>query len=121
MTGTSEDTTSDHATGDGERPRRRARIETTHGDAETAARIARALAPDNTAEMETVTRDDAVVTTITRDTTGGLQSNVDDYVVNLRTAAQLLAQDGETSTTASPQAGAAGDATRSNGSHNPDT
>lgn len=116
MTGASED-----AGSGGQRHRRRARIETTHGDVETAARIARAVSPDNTPEMETVAREEAVVTTIERETTGGLQSNVDDYVVNLRTAAQLLAQDGESSTTAGPPAGGAGDATRSNGSPNPDT
>ena len=43
--------------------------------------------------------DGAVVTTIERETTGGLQSTADDYVVNLQVAAQLSAQDGDTSTT----------------------
>jgi hypothetical protein len=38
------------------------------------------------------------VTTIERETTGGLQSTVDDYVVGLTVAAQLTAQDGDSST-----------------------
>ena len=77
---------------------RRARIETTHGDSETAGAIARAIRPDNTTEMETVVDDDRVVTTITRHSTGGLHSSVDDYVVNLQVAAQLSTQDGDSST-----------------------
>ncbi|MFB6074621.1 MAG: KEOPS complex subunit Pcc1 [Haloarculaceae archaeon] len=68
---------------------RRARLRTTHGDTATAERIAAALAPDNTAEMDTRVEGDAVVTTVERGTTGGLQSTVDDYVVNLRVAARL--------------------------------
>ncbi|MFB6308233.1 MAG: KEOPS complex subunit Pcc1 [Haloarculaceae archaeon] len=68
---------------------RRARIETTHGDAETARQIAAALGPDNTAEMDTRVDGDSVITTIQRDATGGLHSTVDDYVVNCSVAAQL--------------------------------
>ena len=77
---------------------RRARLESCHGDAETARRIADAVRPDNTTEMETVLNDDRIVTEISRGTTGGLQTNVDDYVVNLATAAQLATADGDPST-----------------------
>ncbi|MFC4436985.1 MULTISPECIES: KEOPS complex subunit Pcc1 [Natrialbaceae] len=77
---------------------RRATIRTTHDDPEL---IARAIAPDNTDEMETTidggegdcpssdrtqSDDDAVVTRIERETTSGLHSTVDDYVVNLDVA-----------------------------------
>ncbi|MXR52219.1 KEOPS complex Pcc1-like subunit [Halovenus sp. WSH3] len=76
-----------------------ARIETDHGDAETAVAVAQALAPDNTAEMETSVDGSTVVTTIDRESTGGLQSTLDDYVVNLQVAEQLTTTDGDTSTT----------------------
>jgi hypothetical protein len=72
---------------------RRARIETAHGDSERARRLARALAPDNTAEMDTRAEGARVVTTIARPTTGGLHSTVDDYLVNLTAGAQLLPKD----------------------------
>jgi len=68
---------------------RRAEIETRHGSPAGAERVAAAVRPDNTAEMTTRVEGDAVVTTIERDNTSGLQSTVDDYVVNLRVAAQL--------------------------------
>ncbi len=68
---------------------RRAEIRTTHGSQTRAERVAAALRPDNTDEMTTRVDDDAVVTTVERDSTGGLHSTVDDYVVNLRVAAQL--------------------------------
>ncbi|WP_226023357.1 KEOPS complex subunit Pcc1 [Halomicrobium salinisoli] len=68
---------------------RRAEIRTTHGDADAAERIAAAIRPDNTDEMSTRTEGDAVVTELVRETTGGLHATVDDYVVNLRVAAQL--------------------------------
>lgn len=78
--------------------RRRALVETEHGNAERAQAVAAALTPDNTASMETTVDETAVVTTIERDSTGGLQSTVDDYVVNLQVAVQLLPTDGEAST-----------------------
>ena len=63
---------------------RRATIRTRHG--RDGAVVADALEPDNTDEMETrVEADEAdlvVVMEIERSTTGGLQSTVDDYVVN---------------------------------------
>ncbi|WP_247008583.1 KEOPS complex subunit Pcc1 [Halorientalis litorea] len=68
---------------------RRATVTTRHGDDESAERVAAALRPDNTAEMETTTDDDAVRTVIERDSTGGLLSTVDDYVVNVRIADTL--------------------------------
>ena len=71
---------------------RRATITTSHGDSETARALARALVPDNTDEMDTQVTDDAVETTIARETTGGLHSTVDDYVVNLTVAAQTYDQ-----------------------------
>ena len=66
-----------------------AEIRTTHGSPARAASVAAAVAPDNTAEMTTRVEGDAVVTEIARDSTTGLQSTVDDYVINLRVAAQL--------------------------------
>jgi hypothetical protein len=67
---------------------KRARVETTHDDAAT---VAAALRPDNTPSMSTAVRDDVVRTTIERETAGGLQSTVDDYVVNL-TVAQTVTE-----------------------------
>jgi hypothetical protein len=48
--------------------------------------------------MTTNVDGDTVVTEIVRDGTGGLQTTVDDYVVNLQVAVQLATQDGATST-----------------------
>ncbi|MUV91136.1 KEOPS complex Pcc1-like subunit [Halapricum sp. CBA1109] len=62
---------------------RHARITTRHDDPEV---VAAALAPDNTDEMTTRVEGDRVVTTVDRDSTGGLQATVDDYVVNLHVA-----------------------------------
>jgi hypothetical protein len=77
---------------DAQSPQRSARIVTDHGDEETAVAVARSVRPDNTAELTTREEGATVVTTITRGTTGGLQSTVDDYVVNVAVAAQLLEQ-----------------------------
>ncbi|EMA36827.1 KEOPS complex subunit Pcc1 [Halobiforma nitratireducens] len=86
---------------------RRATIRTDHDDPEL---LARALEPDNTAEMETtVAVDDGetetsadgtptLVTRIERETTSGLQSTVDDYVVNLDVAIDIAATGAETAT-----------------------
>ncbi|WP_338728220.1 KEOPS complex subunit Pcc1 [Haladaptatus sp. DJG-WS-42] len=65
---------------------KRATIRTTH---ENASAIAAALSPDNTPEMHMTVTDDTIELTVERETTGGLQSTVDDYVVNLTVAAQL--------------------------------
>ena len=69
-----------------------ATLRTRHADAET---VAAALAPDNTDEisMQVTSDPDAdagtVVTTIDRETTGGLAATVDDVVVNLAVATQV--------------------------------
>jgi hypothetical protein len=76
---------------------REARIETTHTDEATARRLARALRPDNTTEMETAANRRRVVTTIEREETGGLHATVDDYVVNLTAGARILASERSTS------------------------
>ena len=75
---------------------RRATITTTHADAETATRVAAALAPDNTEEMATNTDGATVQTTIERPTTGGLAATIDDYVVNLTVATDLATQHTDT-------------------------
>lgn len=80
---------------------RRATIRSELDEAEV---IARAIRPDNTDEMSTrVERSDddtssgadsssqtaTVVTEIERETTGGLRTNVDDYVVNVDVATRV--------------------------------
>ena len=62
---------------------RRARLETEHEDARL---VADAVTPDNTDSMTTTVEGDSIVTVIERETTGGLQATVDDYVVNLTVA-----------------------------------
>ena len=69
---------------------RRARIRTTHATPAVASVVADALTPDNTASMTTRVEAATVTTGINRDTTGGLQSTVDDYVVNLGVAEGVL-------------------------------
>ncbi|MFC4406169.1 KEOPS complex subunit Pcc1 [Haloarchaeobius iranensis] len=66
---------------------RRATVRTEHADPQL---IAAALCPDNTDEMRTTVEGDAVVTHIERETTGGLQSTVDDYVVNVDVADRVV-------------------------------
>lgn len=66
---------------------KRACVETTHADAAT---IAAAIRPDNTPSMSTSVDGNVVRTRIDRETAGGLQSTVDDYVVNLTVAALSL-------------------------------
>ena len=68
---------------------RQMRLETDHGDRETATTLARAVRPDNTDEIDTRVDGSRVVTTVARGTTGGLQSTADDYVVNLQVAARV--------------------------------
>jgi hypothetical protein len=75
---------------------KRATIRTRH---DRPATIAAAVAPDNTPEMDTRVEDGSVVTTVERPTTGGLQSTVDDYVVNLSVAARVALDADEESTT----------------------
>jgi hypothetical protein len=75
---------------------RRATIRTEHDRPEL---VAAALAPDNTDEMTTRAEglddgddgdDGAVVTTIERETTGGLRTTADDYVTNVQVAQQTI-------------------------------
>lgn len=79
---------------------RRATVRSTHVDAATAGRVAASVRPDNTAAMDTRVEGETVVTTVARDSTGGLQSTVDDYVVNVTVAAQCT-----TDPDAAPDAG----------------
>jgi len=72
---------------------RRVTLRTTHAAPEA---VAAALAPDNTAEMSTRVEKRAsghagetVVTTVERETTGGLRTTADDYVANLTVAQRL--------------------------------
>ena len=53
-------------------------------------RVAAALVPDNTPEMDTRIEESAVVTTLERDTTGGLRTTLDDYLVNLSVAERVV-------------------------------
>lgn len=66
---------------------RTATVETTHDD---AALVAAALEPDDTSEMATTVDGDRVVTRIERETTSGLQSTIDDYVVNVDVAERVV-------------------------------
>ncbi|MFB6114459.1 MAG: KEOPS complex subunit Pcc1 [Halodesulfurarchaeum sp.] len=52
--------------------------------------VANAVRPDNTEEMHTTANSGAVETTIERETTGGLRSSLDDYVVNLDVASTVV-------------------------------
>lgn len=62
-------------------------VRTTHDDSEL---VAAALAPDDTAEMETETDGATLTMTVERATTGGLRSTTDDYLSNLAVAQQIL-------------------------------
>lgn len=62
-------------------------VRTTHDYPEI---IAQAIRPDNTTEMETTVDGSVVQTRIERETTSGLHSNVDDYVVNVDVATAVL-------------------------------
>lgn len=66
---------------------KRLEIRTTHDDPET---VARSITPDNTSEIATRTTDEQVITTITRESTGGLRTTMDDYVVNLSVADEVV-------------------------------
>lgn len=66
---------------------RRAEIRT---ELDAAEAVAAAIRPDNTAEMDTRITDGTIVTTIERETTSGLRSTVDDYVVNLDVAVRTV-------------------------------
>ena len=67
-----------------------ATVRTEYEGSTRAERVARAVVPDNTASMTTQAEGATVTTEIDRETTGGLQSTVDDYVVNLGVAEAVL-------------------------------
>lgn len=66
----------------------RAELHTTVPDPDA---VAAAIRPDNTDQITTTTTDEVVVTTITREDTSGLQATVDDYLINLTVATDILA------------------------------
>ncbi|MFH5799039.1 KEOPS complex subunit Pcc1 [Haladaptatus sp. CMAA 1911] len=66
---------------------RRATIRTELADPK---RIAAAVVPDNTPEIDTSVEDGTIVTHIERETTGGLRTTIDDYVVNLSVATKVV-------------------------------
>jgi tRNA threonylcarbamoyladenosine modification (KEOPS) complex Pcc1 subunit len=72
-----------------------ATITTTHED---ASLVAAALEPDNTSEMHTSVDGNRVVTRIERESTNGLQSTVDDYVVNVSVAQRVVQTGNQTAT-----------------------
>lgn len=65
---------------------KRIEIRTTHED---PALVARAVSPDNTPQIRTRVDGERVVTAIERDSTGGLRTTADDYVVNLAVADEV--------------------------------
>ena len=85
--GSTTDRTDAEPTTDATSQSRTARLRTTHADATT---VAAALRPDNTDSMEVAVEGDQLVTTVSRETTGGLQSTVDDTVVNLTVADAIV-------------------------------
>ena len=64
----------------------RATIRTKHGSPEI---IVASLTPDNTDDMTTAVVDEIVETQITRDSTGGLHTTMDDYLVNIHVATTM--------------------------------
>ena len=66
--------------------RKRIEIRTTHDDPDL---VSRAVSPDNTPEIRTSVEDGSVVTTIERESTGGLRTTADDYIVNLAVATSV--------------------------------
>ena len=70
-----------------EETRRTATVRTQHAD---AAAVAAALGPDETDSMRTRVDGDVVDCAVARPTTGGLQSTLDDHLVNLRVADRVI-------------------------------
>lgn len=52
--------------------------------------VAAAVRPDNTPQMSTRVENGSVVTTLERETTSGLRSTADDYVVNVTVATEVV-------------------------------
>jgi len=69
---------------------RTATLRTDHRTPACAEWVANAVRPDNTDSMSTTVEDSAVETRISRETTGGLQTTVDDYIVNLGVATAVI-------------------------------
>ena len=69
---------------------RTATLRTDHATPTRAEWVAAAVEPDNTDSMATSVDGTTVRTEITRETTGGLQTTVDDYVVNLGVAQAVI-------------------------------
>ncbi len=69
---------------------RTARLQTDHHTPTRATWVANAVRPDNTDSMSTTVEESAVETRIERETTGGLQTTVDDYIVNLGVATAVI-------------------------------
>ncbi|WP_248516132.1 KEOPS complex subunit Pcc1 [Salinarchaeum laminariae] len=63
-----------------------ARRATITSEVDSPETVAAAIAPDDTDEIDTRVEDGRVVTTIERETTGGLEATIDDYVVALDVA-----------------------------------
>ena len=86
---------------------RTATLRTDHATPTHAEWVAAAVEPDNTDSMATMVEGRAVRTEIERETTGGLQTTVDDYVVNLGIAQAVIEaveeHEAETSSTAADQ------------------
>jgi len=83
---------------------RTARLRTDHRTPTHAAWVAAAVEPDNTDSMSTTVEQSTVETRIDRETTGGLQTTVDDYIVNLGVATAVIdaidgVQDGQSTPT----------------------
>ncbi len=86
-----------------ERPRT-ASLRTDHRTPTRAEWVANAVRPDNTASMSTAAKKSAVETRIERETTGGVQTTIDDYIVNLGVATAVIEAVGDnTSRTVSEQ------------------
>ncbi|NHN58363.1 KEOPS complex Pcc1-like subunit [Halorussus sp. JP-T4] len=59
-------------------------------EVDDAAVLAASVRPDNTPEIDTRAKGGVVETSIERGTTGGLRTTVDDYVVNLAVAQEVV-------------------------------
>ena len=77
----------DDAPGTADDADRTATVRTEHA---AAATVAAALGPDETDSMRTRVDGDVVACTVARPTTGGLQSTLDDHLVNLRVADRVV-------------------------------
>ncbi|MFP4590060.1 MAG: KEOPS complex subunit Pcc1 [Halobacteriales archaeon] len=62
-------------------------VRTVHAD---ATAVAAAVGPDNTPEVRTRVEGDAVVTTIERETLGGLRATLEDYLRALAVADETV-------------------------------